>query len=115
VKAWLEVGGAAFSLAGVLVGVYGTFVMTKFYHPYGPVGFVVSMARMLGRLIIGQSKRNQEHSDVAAAFAELTPEKKGESLTGAHWLFIGFFLQTIGAFLIVADAWIVNCRPHWLD
>jgi hypothetical protein len=115
VKAWLEVGGAIFTLAGVLVGVYGTFVMTKFYHPYGPIGFVVSMIRMLGRLIIGQGKKNQEHSDVAAAFAELTPEKKGESLTGAHWLFIGFFLQTIGALLIMADAWIVNCRPHWLE
>src|ERR1700719_4536877 len=99
-KAWLEVGGALLTLVGVVIGVYGTFLMTKFYHPYAPVGFVVSMVRMLGRILIGQAKRNQEHSDVAAVFAELTPEKKGESLSGAHWLFIGFFLQTIGATLI---------------
>lgn len=114
-KATLEVGGTVLTLAGVLVGVYGTFVMTKFYHPYGPVGFVMSIMRMLGRLVIGRAKKNQEHADVAAAFGSLTPEKKGESLSGAHWLFIGFFLQTGGAILIAIDTVIVNFKPHLLE
>jgi len=114
-RAVLEIGGAALTLLGVLIGVYGTFVMTKFYHPYGPVGFLVSMIRMIGRMLVFQGKKNKEHVDVAAAFAELTPEKKGESLSGAHWLFLGFFLETLGAALITVDACIVNLKPHWFD
>ena len=112
-QAFLEVGSAAVTLAGVLVGVYGTFLMTKFYHPYGPFGFLQSLARMTGRLVTFQTKRAQAHNDVAAAFAKLTPEKTGESLSGAHWLFIGFFLQGIGGVLMLVDVWITNFRPQW--
>jgi hypothetical protein len=107
-KTWIEIGGALLMLIGVLIGVYGTFLMTKFYHPYGPLGFAVSLTRMLGRTLTGQQKKNEIHADVAAAFADLTPEKKGESLSGASWLFIGFFFQTIGAILTLIDIVIAN-------
>jgi hypothetical protein len=110
VKAFLEIGGALLTLAGVVLGVYGTFLMTKFIHPYGPIGFFVSMLRMIGRSLIGRRDRNKEHAEVAAAFAELIDEKKGEILSGTQWVFFGFFLQTMGAVLIAIDAFCLNFK-----
>ena len=88
-KAFLEIGGASLTLIGVVVGVYGTYLMTKFYHPYGPLGFTKSIVKMLWRTLFFQSERAKRHNEVAAKFAKLREEDKGESLAGVHWLFVG--------------------------
>ena len=98
-KAVLEISGAVLTLIGVVIGVYGTYIMTKFNHPYGPLGFVKSMCRMLWRMIFFQEQKTVRHNAVAAKFAALRPEEKGESLSGIQWVFVGFVLQTIGAAL----------------
>jgi hypothetical protein len=111
-RAWIEVGGALFTLIGVVIGVYGTFLMTKFYHPYSFSGFIKSLVNMLGRAITGQQRRNELHVDIAAEFGKLNQEKKGETLSGANWLFVGFFFQTVGAVLAFIDFLMVNFGSH---
>src|SRR5690348_16966181 len=107
-KAILEIGGAVFSLAGVAVGVYGTYLTTKFLHPYTATGFVKSMVRMMWRKATRQNEKNLRNQRVAAAIAIMSPENKAESYTGVHWLFVGFVFQTVGAIMILIDSICVN-------
>jgi hypothetical protein len=99
----VEIGGAVLSLLGVVVSVYGTYLMTKWYHPYKWAGFVKSVALSVWREIAGEGEKTARHNRVAALMAEMTPENKAESLNGIHWVFFGFLLQAIGALLILGD------------
>jgi hypothetical protein len=112
VKAWIEIGGALLTLAGVVIGVYGTFLMTKFYHPYSIPGFVVSVIRNAWLTLTGQKEKKALHAEIATKFASITAESRGESLYGIQWVFFGFFLQTVGAVLILADTLVLNLWPH---
>jgi hypothetical protein len=112
-RAWIEMGSAALTLCGVVAGVYGTFLMTKFYHPYGLFGFLASVIRSGLHRITGQKKKQDLHLEIETAFGGITKEKRGESLYGIQWVFIGFFLQTVGAILILLDTWILNRHPSW--
>lgn len=108
-KADLEIIGAVLTLLGVVVGVLGTYLMTKFYHPFGPLGFTKSMARTIIGMIFEREK-TERYIEVAGKFAKLKEENKGESLVGLHWVFFGFSLQTLGAILIMIDVvWLNLC------
>jgi hypothetical protein len=106
-KAALETGAAGLTLAGVFVGVYGTYKMTKFYHPYRWAGFVKSVVMTMYRDLTGQEDKVNRHNRVAAKLAGMTPEDKADSLRGVEWVFVGFLLQTGGAIIVLIDV-IVN-------
>src|SRR5271165_4830666 len=107
-RAFLEIGGAVFTLLGVVIGVYATFLMTKFYHPFGLRDFLKSIGRVLFGTATFQEKKDTLYINFATALAKLTPEDKAASLRGIYWLFLGFILQTIGATLITIDAFLIN-------
>jgi|SRR5579864_43885 len=111
-KAFLEIAGAVLTLIGVAVGVYGTYLMTKFTQPFGPLGFMKSMVRTVMLMLLGETDKKNHYVSVASTFAKLKEENKGETLVGVHWVFFGFFLQTWGAILILVDVLIVNLSPH---
>jgi hypothetical protein len=99
-KAFLEITSAIFGLLGVVAGVYGTWVMTKWTHVYGFWGFLWNILTLLFHKADSQRRKNE----IATKLAELEKEKKGESLSGLYFVFLGFVLQTIGAILLAIDA-----------
>ena len=114
-KAVLEITGAVLTLLGVVIGVYGTYLMTKFSHPFGPLGFTISMARTISGMMFGERENTKRYIEIAGKFAALKEQDKGESFVGLHWLFFGFFLQTLGAILIMIDvAWLNVCVERHL-
>jgi hypothetical protein len=105
-KAVVEISAAALSLVGVLVGVYGTYVLTKWYHPFGWWSFTMSIVVMFWRKITFAEAKSERVNKTAAALAGMTPENRAESLHGLHWIFLGFLLQTAGAALAMVDAFL---------
>lgn len=107
-KTYLEVGAAGLTLLGVIVGVYGTYILTKWTHPLGWWGFNWSVLVMFGRKLIGRDDETTRINEVSTRLATMSAENKAESLHGLHWVFFGFVLQTIGAVLLVIDSIWVN-------
>ena len=107
-RGWLEILGAGFSLIGVLIGVYGTYLLTKFYHPYATGGFAKSVMRMLWLKASRRFEEDERKTKVESALGAMRKENKAKSLTGIYWVFIGFIFQTVGALLITIDVGIAN-------
>jgi hypothetical protein len=107
-KAFLEIGAAVLSLVGVIIGVWGTYLLTKFTHPLGFWAFTVGVIQMFGRKLGGQGEYNKRVHDTAVILSRMRPEDKAESLHGLHWIFFGFILQTLGAVMAAVDAMWVN-------
>lgn len=110
--ATIEILAALFSLVGVVVGTHGTYLLTRWYHPFSEGGFIVSLRRMLWRKIMGRSEESARHLRVTSALAKLRPEDKARSLDGIYWVFVGFVLQTFGALLVLVDALVMNLGKH---
>jgi hypothetical protein len=124
VHAILSIGGPFVTLAGVAVSVIGTYLLTKWYHPYTEEGFVTHLydAPLLAMLILektppsipgeGNQSERREHKRVLqklnkiAELAEVNKERRSVSLVGIDLIFIGFVLQGIGAsFSLIDVAW----------
>lgn len=103
-KSFFEISAAIFALIGVMVGVWGTFLLTQYTHTLGWWAFNWSIILMFFRKLVGKDEKNQRIRMVLAALSNTKVEKKPESLLGLHWVFFGFILQTIGAVLAVAAA-----------
>jgi hypothetical protein len=103
-KAFLEIGGAGLTLLGVVVSVYGTFVLTQWTHTYSLVDFLKSTVKMFFR----KAKRQERINQVATALTEGKDEEKAKSLAGLQWVFLGFVLQAFGSILLTIDAVWVN-------
>jgi hypothetical protein len=100
-KTGLETGAAILTLAGVFVGVYGTYKMTKYYHPYSWLEFAKSIRTAMWRDLTGQSESADRQNRVASRLAG--SEDKAISLRGVEWVFVGFVIQTLGAILALID------------
>ena len=107
-KATVEILAAILSLAGVIVSTHGTYLLTRWYHPFTEGGFVASLRRMMWRKMRGKNEELSRHLRVTTALAKLRPEDKSRSLDGIYWVFVGFVLQTIGALLVLLDVLIIN-------
>ena len=98
-KASLEIASAVFGLLGVIAGVYGTWIMTRWTHVYRFWGFTWNTLTLL----LHRSKREERKNQIATKFAELEKEKKADSLSGLYYVFLGFVFQTVGAILLLID------------
>lgn len=107
-KTCLELGGAGLTLLGVIIGVYGTYILTKWTHPLGWWGFNWSVLVMFWNKLTRSEDRITRINEVSTKLAAMSVENKAESLHGLHWVFFGFVLQTLGAVLLAFDAAWVN-------
>jgi hypothetical protein len=107
-RATVEILAAIFSLAGVVIGTHGTYMLTRWYHPFSEGGFLASLRRMIWRKLTGKRAELARHLRVSNALAKLKPEDESHSLDGIYWVFVGFVLQTFGAVLVLIDALIIN-------
>ena len=89
-------------LAGVVVAVYGTYLMTTAYHPFKTLDLIKNMARTFFRLSTLRWRKAKELiTDVSNL--EVNKEDRAKSLMGVYFLFLSFVLQTAGAVLAVLD------------
>ena len=91
------------TLAGLVLGVWGTYLLTHLYHPFSSMGFSASIWRvtcLLARFNVGQIIREAK---VAAKLASVDEEDRARALAGVYLIFLGFVLQAGGTLLWLAD------------
>jgi hypothetical protein len=113
VKAIFEIGAAILLLVGGIIGAYGSYLVTKWYHPFRGEGFLVSVAEVVWKVVTGRRREAVEKMEFTAELAEgLNPDDKKTSVAGVYLIFIGVALQAFGAMLATADAVIQNLCPN---
>jgi hypothetical protein len=119
-----SIGGPLITLVGVIVSVLGTYLLTKWYHPYTEHGFVDHLLEspLLAMIILQKGKqpipgeqaappspqeikaeRMLKKLDRIAKVAEYNKERRSVSLVGIDLIFIGFVLQGVGAVSSLID------------
>jgi hypothetical protein len=119
-----SIAGPLITLIGVIVSVLGTYLLTKWYHPYTEHGFIDHLleAPLLAMIILQKEKpptpgeeaqpsspqekkaeRMLKKLDGIAKVAEYNKERRSVSLVGVDLIFIGFVLQGVGAVCSLID------------
>jgi hypothetical protein len=119
-----SLGGPLITLVGVVVSVLGTYLLTKWYHPYTEHGFADHLLEspFLAMLILQKkslpisgeisqtpspgevrAEKLLKRLDGVAKAAEYNKERRSVSLVGIDLLFIGFVLQGVGAVSSLVD------------
>ena len=102
-KALLHWSGPVITLLGVVVGAYATLLMCREYHPFTNRGMIRHLFWMAGQLILGKREEVRSALLTASAFAHENAANKTRTLAGVYVLVFSFFIQTLGALLIVID------------
>jgi hypothetical protein len=121
---WL--GGSLLTLLGVVVSIFGTYLLTRALHPFPVSDFiehVVESPRFAMALLakwrlskpagilapeqlFAEWQKQLEKLNRLADLAEANPERRAVSLVGVDLIFIGFVLQLVaGVFLLVDLVW----------
>lgn len=119
-----SIGGPLITMIGVFVSVMGTYLMTKWYHPYTGQSFVdhIVESPMLAMVLFQKKRENipgEEPQPESAAettakklldkieriakLAETNKERRAVTLVGIDMVFIGFILQALGAVSSLVD------------
>jgi hypothetical protein len=96
------------TLLGVLLGVRGTLLMCRAYHPFQTSAVVWPILKTVGRVLRGDIAALEESVEATSDLASLNQENRARTLAGVYLLIFSFFLQTLGAMLLVADAWMTR-------
>ncbi|MGA7219751.1 MAG: hypothetical protein WBX38_15630 [Candidatus Sulfotelmatobacter sp.] len=103
----LDALAAAFGLFGAIVGAYGTYLLTRWYQPFGFLGLVASLFEILGKLVTGRKSNAIREIERQANFSELlNPDNKATSLFGIYLVLIGFALQLVGSLSAMTSAFV---------
>jgi len=113
IRASIQILGPAVTLAGVLLSIWGTFLLTRWYHPFDFRNFVKAAVHVTLLYIRGRSKEANEYIEAATKIGHLNEERRARSMAGLLVIFAGFLLQAIGAVCWGADmAWgILEKKP----
>jgi hypothetical protein len=108
----LELAAGIVGLAGVLVSIWGTFLLTRFYHPFGPGSFLRTVAKATLHFMTGRQDKALARARLITKLGAITPEQKAKSLLGVYWIFVGFVLQGVAVALSLGDTiWGIVTRP----
>jgi hypothetical protein len=92
------------TLFGVWLSVWGTFTITKSYHPVrSGVGFLVAVLRITRLFLTGQSDKAISELIIMSRLA-VNKENRERTLVGLYLVFLGFLAQGIGTAFWLADA-----------
>jgi hypothetical protein len=97
IRALIQVLGPVTTLVGVLLSVWGTYLLTRWYHPFGFLDFIKSVFQVTALFIARRRRRAIDVTRAAARFGDLNEENRAESLIGLCFIFVGFVLQAVGA------------------
>jgi len=102
-KELLHWAGPIVTLLGVVIGAYATLLMCREYHPFTNSGMIRHLLWLAGRAMAGKEEEVRSALETASAFAESNPVNKTRTLAGVYVLVFSFFVQTLGAVLILVD------------
>jgi hypothetical protein len=108
-KEALDIGAAALTLAGGVIGALGTFYLLRWYQFFSGWDFVISTFETSATIVkggIGKAIERVSHM----AKLNPNPEDKAAAVVGIHVIFIGFGLQCLGALLATASAILQSVR-----
>jgi hypothetical protein len=100
----IRVGVAIFTFLGVVIGVAGTLLMTRVYHPYTSWQIFRNMFGVIGRWLFRGREEADALLDASAVLGEVNRENRSRSLLGLYLLILSFMCQTLGAALAIVDA-----------
>lgn len=103
---WLHFSGPALTLVGVLLGIWGTLLMCRVYHPFSTWAVIPHLFSVLGKYLLGNVAAAQQALKDASDFSKLNEENRYKTLEGVYLLVVSFFVQTIGAVLILVDMYL---------
>jgi hypothetical protein len=92
-----QILGPATTLIGVLLSIWGTYLLTHWYHPFEFLDFLKSVLQVTTMYMFGRRDRAMKIVRAATKFGGLNEEKRYESLVGLCFIFVGFVLQAVGA------------------
>lgn len=118
-----SIGGPIVALLGVGSSVWGTYLLTKWYHPFSETGFMehlkdspflaMALLERKQKRIGGETSQSEarpsageralQELEAVVELGAINLEKRAVSLVGIDLIFIGFVLQAIGATLSLAD------------
>ena len=100
----VQLGAPLFSLVGVVLGVLGTYWITRWYHPFRFFGFVRSLSSLIYLVATGSLARASALLGAATKLGSTNVEDRAKSLAGIALVFFGFAFQALGALLWCIDA-----------
>ena len=89
--------GFLLSIAGATLGIVGVLMMARSYHPFSLAGFAKQGLRIVWKMVRQGPDAVVRSAEIAARLGELNDERRGYSLLGLYFVFLGFCLQMLGA------------------
>jgi hypothetical protein len=103
--------GPAVTAAGIALSIYGTFLLTRWYHPFSVTGFLSTLWNLVVLLLRGEAARVFEEAKTASRIGLVNEEQRAESLVGIYFIFLGFVLQLVGTGFWALDEIMGFFRP----
>lgn len=107
----LHLAGPLLTLAGVVLGIWGTLLMCRAYHPFSTGKVLLHLLGVVGKFIRGNWSGARESIESASEFSTLNQENRLRTLTGVYVLVFSFLLQTAGAMLVLIDSCLASQTP----
>jgi hypothetical protein len=94
----IQILGPVTTFSGVILSIWGTYLLTRWYHPFKLRGFLQFIFQVTGMFIVGRKVEAIHRTEVATKLGRVNREKRAVSLIGLYLIFVGFIFQGIGAF-----------------
>jgi len=99
----LHFSGPVLTLAGVVLGMWGTLLMCRPYHPFSTWKVVGHVLHVVSLLLRGDATGAQQTIANASDFSKINDENRRMTLAGVYVLVFSFLIQSVGAALICID------------
>jgi hypothetical protein len=104
-RAWIQLIGPAITLFGIALSIWGTFLLTRWYHIFGhPKKFAKAVSIITFLVLTNRMKEATQFIEVATEYGKkLNEEHRAQSMVGLCLIFVGFVVQAVGALCWEAD------------
>ncbi len=97
----------------MVLSVCGTYLLTRWYHPFKLFNFLLFIIQVTGLFIVGRTDEAIRRTEAATKIGRVNKERRAVSLIGLYMIFVGFILQAVGALCWGVDAvWGILEKGH---
>lgn len=100
----VRVGAPIATGTGVILGVMGTLLICKPYHPFTVWGLVKHIVSLIRYAMQEGPNQVSKLVQTTSRLSQINNEDRAKSLLGVYVLVVGFLFQGIGALLWTIDA-----------
>lgn len=105
-RTFVRVGAPVATGFGVILGVMGTLLICKPYHPFTVWGLAKHIFSLIPYAIRKGPSQASGLVRTASRLSTINEEDRARSLVGVYLVFLGFVMQAIGALLWTIDAYL---------